>query len=155
MKIKTKQQVTIPDGVYTAVYEGVEETESQYGPRYRWSFILDEGPFKGKKIARVTGQTIGANACGAMVKGLGGDTAQDFEEETVRGGRYNLKLSLNDRGYADIDAVWPASSGTQPTRKQFAAAPKTANGDQAFAGLPPEFENVVIDDEWKKQLMRK
>ncbi len=125
----TVQQIEgIPDGVYPAIFLGVEETTTQYGQAYRWKFELANDENCGRHVNRMTGvRNNDRTNCGKtaldLMGSLTGNTA-DYE-----GAEYQLKLSMQDNGFSKIDALWP--SKPHPTKK---AGPKKGSHDVSFDG---------------------
>ncbi|CAN5255163.1 hypothetical protein BH11PLA2_BH11PLA2_30620 [soil metagenome] len=80
----------IPDGVYTATFNGLETAEArefqgkQLGEGCYWSFGVTAGPLQGRKIGRITGLSPNpSTACGKMIIGLHGSQPKPGEDMTA------------------------------------------------------------------------
>src|SRR5262249_51354652 len=77
MALMTVTSGGVPVGNYTGRFGGVEDVlanpEKKFGPGIRWKFTIDDGPYCGQSVSRVTAPApTFKNSCGKMLAGLVG-----------------------------------------------------------------------------------
>jgi len=89
MKSELKEDLKLEDGEhYPATIDSIEnfETEKQqYGPSYRWVFVVSDGKNKGEMSAITTQSYKVSTKLGAFVYGLLGELPKVFDTEAVVG----------------------------------------------------------------------
>lgn len=109
--MKLRVQATLPPGVYTAKFLGVEETppNDEYGPGLRWKFEVLAGPQAGRQASRITGvNPTQKNAAGKLLASLIGQPLADGAEVDLAkyiGQRCTVVVGLAASGSTRVESV--------------------------------------------------
>jgi hypothetical protein len=113
MALMTVTSGGVPVGNYTGRFGGVEDVlanpEKKFGPGIRWKFTIDDGPYCGQSVSRVTAPApTFKNSCGKMLAGLVGRALSQDEQvdsDTFLGRRYMLVVAAGQEGGTRVEAV--------------------------------------------------
>ena len=110
----------IPAGAYTGVFEGIsavaENPEKGFGPGYKFTWAIPEGPHAGQKATRIVsipkGKPGPGNALGKMLVALkGGGTpaeGENLDPTQWVGRKYTVIVQAGPKGGTRVETVAPA-----------------------------------------------
>jgi hypothetical protein len=108
----------VPSATYSVTLDKVERAHSEkYGPGVRWVFIIAEGEFAGRKVARITGDTPSPrNAAGKLLGGMVGRPLQAEEVvdiDSLLHRRYIALVAETETGSSRVEAILGAVVNTE------------------------------------------
>ncbi len=113
MSVLTITNNCLPVGAYRVQFVGMELTNhAEYGEGSRWTFIVTEGPFKGREVYRTTKcEPTPKNSCGRLLASLAGKKPSDgleIDPEDFVGQTYNAIITESQGGDSTrVDAITP------------------------------------------------
>ena len=153
MKATIRNNV-LPIGHYQVDFEGIEVCESDdYGPGWKWSFIVAEGEFEGRSVSRFTSDLpTPKNSCGRFLAGLAGKSpfdGLDVDTDDFLGARYIAVVEATSSGKSSrVGSIVPAADGE--TRRTTADAAKSSPVLPAWA-IGPADVNRQLDEAAEEQ----
>jgi hypothetical protein len=127
----------VPPGDYVATFSGVEPVEnSQFGPRWRWSFRIDIPGEEPVTVSTFTSQKLNSqtNAWAIVRALLGHDPTNRVDIQSLEGQQVSVLLSLKENGWNKIETI---SSLPEPALQEEPAFPPES-AEQEEPPLPPE-----------------
>jgi hypothetical protein len=120
----------IPEGMYTAIFRGVEDTKHEdYGSGLRWRFEILDGDYAGREVTRITPvHPTPRNICGKLFRGVTGcDGDGDCDIDAFVGIRVQILVApTQDGGGTRVDGVFPANKpAPQPAPPAKEATPES------------------------------
>ncbi len=103
----------VPPSAYQTTFAGIEPVEPDankgYGAGLRWKWNIVDGPFAGRTISRVTGQTpTPNNACGRLIVALLGRTpnvGENIDLAPLIGKKYLAIVAAGQQGGTRVETV--------------------------------------------------
>lgn len=138
----------IAAGEYRGRFVGIEPITNNFGPAWRWRFIIDEGNLRGKEVCRITGDVPRAGTtCRAMMAAVAGRVIADGEnidERDYVNRPYSITLAPASTGKIRVETVRPLPS-TVPQQTATAphqtalppVSPQLPTGWAAAGDVPP------------------
>ena len=113
MTIFTTTDNTIPEGMYLASFEGVEQIEGPWGTRLQWKFKIAEGEHAGATASAFSGTdnaTIKSNLCKFLcsLKGVSPQAGLECDPDDFVNQQYRITVGTTDSGSTKIVSFKPA-----------------------------------------------
>jgi hypothetical protein len=113
--MKLTIQAGVPEGTYTATFQGCETTTTSLGDGVRWNFSINGGPFDGQGVSSVSSnRPTMKNRAGRIVAGMTGEPltpAKQIDTATFVGKRFLVIVRRSEGGGTFVESVagMPAS----------------------------------------------
>jgi len=130
----------LPEGVYDARFEGVEEVDHEtYGSGWKWIFTVIDGPERGRKTFRTTkAEPTPGNSCGkfvGMLASVDPDEGLEIDTDNYVGNTYQVVVgSSGQNGNTRVES-FEAVDDVRPSKR---TAKRSAKKKKRFAMRSPE-----------------